>query len=91
MYTNLHILQQMMLDLLPYHDQLYLQFVKDSLLYRNHLKALNLNIFPVFDTECNGEETDQEKLQRHQNPSSTSLSSPSLCGHKGPQREEPQE
>lgn len=45
----------------------------------------------VFDTECIDEETDQEKLQRHQNPSSTSLSSPSLCGHKGPQREEPQE
>ena len=50
-----------------------------------------MQIFQVFDTECIDEETDQEKLQRHQNPSSTSLSSPSLCGHKGPQREEPQE
>ena len=50
-----------------------------------------MQIFQGFDTECIDEETDQEKLQRHQNPSSTSLSSPSLCGHKGPQREEPQE
>ena len=52
---------------------------------------MHLNIFLVFDIEWIDEETDQEKLQRHQNPSSTSLSSPSLCGHKGPQREEPQE